>query len=252
MKKVFIKSYGCQMNVYDSQRMSDVLAAAGYARGCRRSRGRSGYTEHLPHPGKSGREGLLGAWPAQAPQDQQGKNGRTALDRRRWLRGPGRRAGARRPRPGRRSGLRTSVLPSPSRASWPPGRTTSLSSRLPTPPKTSLPHSHPRHGTGRGPRRFSVRNHSGRLRPVLLVLRCSLHPRRRVLAACQPSRSRSSPTCRRRGARGNPARPERQRLPRLRAIRQAVVAWPPARSPVDHRGDRTAALHDEPSSRHGR
>ncbi len=30
-KKVFIKTYGCQMNVYDSQRMQDVLAAEGYA-----------------------------------------------------------------------------------------------------------------------------------------------------------------------------------------------------------------------------
>jgi len=29
-KKVFIKSYGCQMNVYDSTRMADVLAAEGY------------------------------------------------------------------------------------------------------------------------------------------------------------------------------------------------------------------------------
>src|SRR5262245_33281941 len=29
-KKVFIKTYGCQMNVYDSERMSDVLAEAGY------------------------------------------------------------------------------------------------------------------------------------------------------------------------------------------------------------------------------
>lgn len=29
-KKVFIKTYGCQMNVYDSQRMSDVLGADGY------------------------------------------------------------------------------------------------------------------------------------------------------------------------------------------------------------------------------
>ena len=29
-KKVFIKSYGCQMNVYDSQRMADVLAPEGY------------------------------------------------------------------------------------------------------------------------------------------------------------------------------------------------------------------------------
>ena len=29
-KKVFIKTYGCQMNVYDSQRMQDVLAEKGY------------------------------------------------------------------------------------------------------------------------------------------------------------------------------------------------------------------------------
>ena len=30
-KKLFIKTYGCQMNVYDSARMADVLAALGYA-----------------------------------------------------------------------------------------------------------------------------------------------------------------------------------------------------------------------------
>ncbi|MDE2444687.1 MAG: tRNA (N6-isopentenyl adenosine(37)-C2)-methylthiotransferase MiaB [Alphaproteobacteria bacterium] len=29
-KKVFVKTYGCQMNVYDSQRMTDVLAPLGY------------------------------------------------------------------------------------------------------------------------------------------------------------------------------------------------------------------------------
>jgi len=29
-KTVFIKTYGCQMNVYDSERMADVLAEAGY------------------------------------------------------------------------------------------------------------------------------------------------------------------------------------------------------------------------------
>jgi tRNA-2-methylthio-N6-dimethylallyladenosine synthase len=30
-RKVFIKTYGCQMNVYDSQRMGDALAKAGFA-----------------------------------------------------------------------------------------------------------------------------------------------------------------------------------------------------------------------------
>ena len=29
-KKLFIKTYGCQMNVYDSDRMADVLALQGY------------------------------------------------------------------------------------------------------------------------------------------------------------------------------------------------------------------------------
>jgi len=31
MKRLFIKTYGCQMNVYDSARMADLLAAIGYA-----------------------------------------------------------------------------------------------------------------------------------------------------------------------------------------------------------------------------
>ena len=30
-RKLHIKSYGCQMNVYDSARMADVLAPLGYA-----------------------------------------------------------------------------------------------------------------------------------------------------------------------------------------------------------------------------
>ena len=31
MKRLFIKTYGCQMNVYDSARMTDLLAPLGYA-----------------------------------------------------------------------------------------------------------------------------------------------------------------------------------------------------------------------------
>src|SRR5687767_262285 len=30
MKKLYIRTYGCQMNVYDSARMADVLAPLGY------------------------------------------------------------------------------------------------------------------------------------------------------------------------------------------------------------------------------
>ena len=30
MKKLFIKTYGCQMNVYDSAKMADLLAPLGY------------------------------------------------------------------------------------------------------------------------------------------------------------------------------------------------------------------------------
>ena len=32
MKKLFLKTYGCQMNAYDSARMAELLAGVGYGR----------------------------------------------------------------------------------------------------------------------------------------------------------------------------------------------------------------------------
>ncbi len=32
MKKLYVKTYGCQMNAYDSAKMADLLAPLGYAR----------------------------------------------------------------------------------------------------------------------------------------------------------------------------------------------------------------------------
>ena len=35
-KKLYIKTYGCQMNVYDSERMAEALGGAGLCRDARR------------------------------------------------------------------------------------------------------------------------------------------------------------------------------------------------------------------------
>ena len=67
-KKLFVKTYGCQMNVYDSERMTAALAAEGYE-ATDDARGRRPHPpQHLPHPREGRREGLLRARPAQAAE----------------------------------------------------------------------------------------------------------------------------------------------------------------------------------------
>ena len=70
-RKVHIKSFGCQMNVYDSHRMADMLAPEGFDRD-RDARGRRPrHPQHLPHPREGGREGLFRARPH--PRAQAGR-----------------------------------------------------------------------------------------------------------------------------------------------------------------------------------
>jgi hypothetical protein len=64
-KRLFIKTYGCQMNVYDSERMADVLRPLGYAVTDDARRRRPRHPEHLPHPREGRREGLFRTRPAQ-------------------------------------------------------------------------------------------------------------------------------------------------------------------------------------------
>jgi hypothetical protein len=100
--------------------------------------------------------------------------------------------------------------------------------------------------------RHGVRHRAGRLRQVLHLLRGALYARRGGLAPGRADRRRSAPAGRARRARGDAARAERQRLARRGPRRRSVVAGAPARSSRGHRGHRAAALHHQPSARHGR
>ena len=99
--KVFIKTFGCQMNEYDSDKMADVLHAAdGYEPTDRRRRGRPDPLQHLLGAREGAGEGVQRPRPRQAPEGQ----GR-ADRRRRLRRQPGRR-GDHRARAVRRPGVR--------------------------------------------------------------------------------------------------------------------------------------------------
>ena len=62
-RKLYINTYGCQMNVYDSARMADVLAPLGYAP--TDDAGGRGHDspQHLPYPREGGGEAVLRSGP---------------------------------------------------------------------------------------------------------------------------------------------------------------------------------------------
>ena len=79
-----VRTYGCQMNVHDSERLSGLLEDAGYvpaADGARRRRGR---VQHLRGPGERRQPALRQPRPPAARQEEQPRH----ADRRRRLPGP--------------------------------------------------------------------------------------------------------------------------------------------------------------------
>ena len=68
-KKVFIKTFGCQMNEYDSDKMADVLhAAEGYEPTTDVERGRPDPVQHLLGAREGAGEGVQRPRPRQAPE----------------------------------------------------------------------------------------------------------------------------------------------------------------------------------------
>jgi tRNA-2-methylthio-N6-dimethylallyladenosine synthase len=61
-KTYFVKTYGCQMNVYDSQRMAMRWRLTAMPTDHRGRRSRP--AQHLPYPREGGRKGLFRARPA--------------------------------------------------------------------------------------------------------------------------------------------------------------------------------------------
>jgi tRNA-2-methylthio-N6-dimethylallyladenosine synthase len=197
-KKVFIKSFGCQMNVYDGQRMADILSRTkAMPRPRRHGRRRPDPAQHLPYPGEGGREGLFRARPLRDLKAAAG--GRAGdEDRRRRLRRPGGRRGDPAPR-SRRSIWSSARRPiTACRPCWRrprAGRVVDTEyaiddkfEHLPQPRKSEVdPQA----------RRLRLPHRAGRLRQVLHLLRRALYARRGVLAPGRADHDREASAWRR-------------------------------------------------------
>ncbi len=252
-RKLYVKSYGCQMNVYDSHRMADLLAPEGYRRDRCARRRRPDHPQHLRHPRKSGRKGLFGARPRAPAQGKRRARGAARHRRGRGLRRAGRRSGDHPPRARGRPRGRAAELSPPAglaRARATPGawdRRNRVSARG----QVQLP-SGPEHREDEIARCHGVRDRAGGLRQVLHLLRRALHAGCRGLPSGRKNPRRSGKPRPRRCARGDAHRSERQRVSRRGSRRPRLYARPPARTCRRYPRHRAAALHHQPSVRRGR
>ncbi len=68
-KKYLIKTYGCQMNVHDSETIAGILELMGYRPDGGGRRGGGYPDQYLCHSGKRGRQGVWGDWTAEDVED---------------------------------------------------------------------------------------------------------------------------------------------------------------------------------------
>ena len=197
-----IKSFGCQMNVYDGERMAELLGAQGMTAAAdgedadlvvlntchiREKAAEKAYSDVGRLRREDGSKPLIAL--AGCVAQAEGAEAQAPLADDRHRRRP---AGLSPPaRDGRRGGARRAAR------STPTCRRSASSTRFPARRRAA-------------PERLPHR--PGRLRQILHLLRRALHPRRRDLAAVGRHRRRGACAGRRRRARDRAARPERERL----------------------------------------
>ena len=219
-RKVHVKSFGCQMNVYDSHRMADTLAPDGYVETAtpedadlvilntchiREKAADKVYSEigrirvMKDEAAAQGRQMLIAVAgcvaQAEGPRDRAPRQGGRS---RRRLAELSQTAGDDRARPRRRARHRHRIS----------GR-------------GQIRRAGGAEARGnRQARHRRLRHRAGRLRQVLHLLRRALYARRRSVAAGREDRRRGRAARQRRRARGDADRPERQRLSRRRRRRR--------------------------------
>ena len=215
-RKVHVKSFGCQMNVYDSHRMADTLAPAGFA-----ETAQVGDADLVILNTCNIREKAVDKLYSEIGRMRELKDAAAAQGRRMLIAVAGCVAQAEGQEIIRRAGAVDLVvgsqnyhrLPDADRARA--GRRAIVDTEFPA--KTNSTRSPRRARSDPQARHFRLRHRAGRLRQVLHVLRRALYARRGSLAPGRENRRRSRAARRRRRARGDADRAERECLSRAEA-----------------------------------
>ena len=251
-RKLHIKSYGCQMNVYDAQRMVDTLAPEGFVETASVDDADLVIlnTCHIREKASEKVYSELGR--LRVAKDEAARDGRTLN-----IAVAGCVAQAEGEEIIRRAPVVDVVVGPQSYHHLPQllarakreGR--ALETEFPVEDKFGFLAAAEARCDSRA-RHFLLRHRAGRLRQVLHLLRGALYARHRGVAPGRQDRRRRAAARRPRRARNHADRPERQRLSRRRSGRADLVARHPAAPARRYSRHRPPALFDQPSPRRRR